>query len=589
MSGQSSSHFQSASEALPPGWSVRTAGEVAEIKLGKMLDRAKHTSGKSLPYLRNINVRWGNFKTDDLLEMFFDADEIERYSILPGDLVVCEGGEPGRAAIWREKRPAMFQKALHRVRPGPSVTAEWFLICLRFYGTSGKINDFVSGSTIKHLTRDAFTRLPIAIPPLPEQRRIVARLEALEERSRRARDKLAEVPAQLAQARQSLLAAAFRGDLTADWRKSNAATWDRIALGDLTQRGAFCSDGDWVESVDQDPQGSVRLIQLADIGEEGFRDKSSRFLTEEKAVELRCTKLEAGDLLIARMAEPLGRTCIFPGTEQSCVTVVDVCIFRVGPSGVINVWLAHILNAPQAREAMLAHASGTTRGRISRSKLLSIELPLPPLPEQHEIVRRLNAAFAKLDAAARAHAAAVAALDRLDQSILARAFSGGLVAQDAAPEPATATVSASVQAQTYLLRFIPALLREAGHPVSLDDLNRVVALRFLPTSELLPVIEQLGDTTARAHFAASPIAYEDGAFLAAMRLLHRTEAIAVATGRRGIQSLSLGTKPPPSTPAIDADARHLALILGRVPTESVRATFRRLQNVEVAEELLTTP
>lgn len=168
MSGQRSSHFQSASEALPPGWSVRTAGEVAEIKLGKMLDRAKHTSGKSLPYLRNINVRWGNFKTDDLLEMFFDADEIERYSILPGDLVVCEGGEPGRAAIWREKRPAMFQKALHRVRPGPSVTAEWFLICLRFYGTSGKINDFVSGSTIKHLTRDAFTRLPIAIPPLPE-------------------------------------------------------------------------------------------------------------------------------------------------------------------------------------------------------------------------------------------------------------------------------------------------------------------------------------------------------------------------------------------------------------------------------------
>ncbi|ANO14592.1 hypothetical protein BAB77_12585 [Mycobacteroides abscessus] len=103
---------------------------------------------------------------------------------------------------------------------------------------------------------------------------------------------------------------------------------DEVALADLLSDGLFV-DGDWVESKDQDPDGDVRLIQLADVGDGVFRDRSSRFLTSEKAKELRCTFLEPGDVLVARMPEPLGRACIFPGVGQPAVTAVDVCIIRV--------------------------------------------------------------------------------------------------------------------------------------------------------------------------------------------------------------------------------------------------------------------
>src|ERR1700737_2650024 len=100
-------------------------------------------------------------------------------------------------------------------------------------------------------------------------------------------------------------------------------------LGELLEDGVF-TDGDWVESKDQDPQGDVRLIQLADVGDGVYLNRSSRFLTSRKAGELRCTFLETGDVLIARMPDPLGRACIFPGETRWCVTVVDVCVLRTG-------------------------------------------------------------------------------------------------------------------------------------------------------------------------------------------------------------------------------------------------------------------
>src|SRR4051812_29891436 len=89
--------------------------------------------------------------------------------------------------------------------------------------------------------------------------------------------------------------------------------WVQAHIGDLISRDGLFTDGDWVESKDQDPEGDVRLIQLADVGDGVYLNKSSRFLTSEKARELRCTFLNAGDLLVARMPDPLGRACIFPG------------------------------------------------------------------------------------------------------------------------------------------------------------------------------------------------------------------------------------------------------------------------------------
>lgn len=161
--------------------------------------------------------------------------------------------------------------------------------------------------------------------------------------------------------------------------------------------GGLFTDGDWVESKDQDPNGEVRLIQLADIGDGAFLDKSARFLTAEKARELGCTFLQPGDLLIARMADPIARCCIFPGVDQPAATVVDVSIVRPGPQ-VDRDYLSYAVSSQAFRSEALGAASGTTRSRISRSNLGQIELPLPPLDEQRRIAEVLRAADAAIEA-----------------------------------------------------------------------------------------------------------------------------------------------------------------------------------------------
>src|ERR1019366_3442011 len=109
------SHLQSVFAQRGKGWVVWTISEVAKHSLGKMLDRAKN-KGKLQPDLRNINVRWFAFDLSDLLQMPFLPEESAKCTAAKGDVLICEGGYPGRAAIWNEDYPIYFQKALHRVR-----------------------------------------------------------------------------------------------------------------------------------------------------------------------------------------------------------------------------------------------------------------------------------------------------------------------------------------------------------------------------------------------------------------------------------------------------------------------------------------
>ena len=170
--------------------------------------------------------------------------------------------------------------------------------------------------------------------------------------------------------------------------------WKVSDLVKLTQHGGVLSDGDWVESKDQDPNGDVRLVQLADVGDGSFLDRSARFLTSEKARELKCTFLQPGDLLIARMPDPLGRACVFPGDSRPSITAVDVCIVRPDPNIVDVIWLKYSVNSPQFRSQLKKFTSGTTRKRISRKNLDKITIFIPPLTEQRRIASILDKADA---------------------------------------------------------------------------------------------------------------------------------------------------------------------------------------------------
>jgi type I restriction enzyme, S subunit len=210
----------------------------------------------------------------------------------------------------------------------------------------------------------------------------------------------------------------------------------KLGLSEAIGEDSLFKDGDWVESKDQDPEGDVRLIQLADIGDGSFRNRSNRYLTNKKAIELGCTFLEKGDVLIARMPDPLGRACLFPGDSKKCVTVVDVCIIRT--KKVEHKWLMYAINSPQFRADVESLQSGSTRKRISRKNLAKIELPIPPENKQLLLINKIEELFSQLDAGVAGLKRAQAGLKRYRASVLKSAFEGRLVPQDPNDEPAEA-------------------------------------------------------------------------------------------------------------------------------------------------------
>ena len=190
-----------------------------------------------------------------------------------------------------------------------------------------------------------------------------------------------------------------------------------VKLSHILKNGLF-KDGDWIESKDQDPKGGIRLIQLADIGDGFFVDKSSRHINRSTAKRLRCTYLKKGDILVARMPDPLGRCCIFPleGYEKF-VTAVDVCIIRPNEK-VDSSYLSHMINTPFIRSEIERQSTGTTRKRITRKRLGNLEIPLPPLENQKRIANILDDAAALRDKTQQL----LSEYDQLAQSIFLEMF-----------------------------------------------------------------------------------------------------------------------------------------------------------------------
>ena len=408
---------------LPPGWVWTTIDDIAGTSLGKMLDKKKTTGIDPTPYLRNINVRWGRFDLSDLASMDIRPDELDRVLARPGDVIACEGGEPGRAAVWRGPGTIALQKAFHRIRPTEAVDPNYLALYLRHLAGSRALESLFTGTTIKHLPQEKLRLVGVPLPPRTEQERIVAAIEEqfsrleMAEKSLRGAQKRIEAMQMLVLA----LATPFEAEPQ--------------TLGALLPSAAVFSDGDWVETKDQDATGGVRLTQLADIGVGEWRNRSRRFMRLDRAKEMGCTFLESGDVLVARMPEPLGRACIFPGDEKLAVTAVDVCILRPNPEIVDPRWLMWALNSPSSRVQVLSMQSGTTRKRISRRNLGTVLLPTPPIEEQRRLASEIDQRHSVLADLRTVIDRAFIRSSQLRCSILSMAFSGRLVDQDPSDTP----------------------------------------------------------------------------------------------------------------------------------------------------------
>jgi type I restriction enzyme S subunit len=206
------SHLQSVFSQRWEGWVEKKLSEIAKHSLGKMLDKAKN-KGEPQPYLRNINVRWFTFDLSDLLQMPFLPTEAEKYTAIKGDVLICEGGYPGRAAIWDEDYPIYFQKALHRVRFHQPELNKWFVYYLSVQDSSGQLKKHFSGTGIQHFTGETLARFQIPVPPVPELRRAVAKFDALSEETQRLTAIYTRKLAALEELKKALLHQAFSGEL----------------------------------------------------------------------------------------------------------------------------------------------------------------------------------------------------------------------------------------------------------------------------------------------------------------------------------------------------------------------------------------
>lgn len=202
--------------------------------------------------------------------------------------------------------------------------------------------------------------------------------------------------------------------------------WIWIFFETLKINNTSFGDGDWILSENFDSNGCFKLIQLADIGEGTFLNKSSKHINENTFIALNCTEIFSGDILISRMGDPIARSCIVPDLNSRLITAVDIAFLRNNVKLSDKKYINYLCNSSYFTLSTEKLARGTTRKRISRKDLSSISIPLPPLSEQIRIVTKLDRLLEKISEA-RAYIEEVKGVfEKRRLSILENAFKGEL-------------------------------------------------------------------------------------------------------------------------------------------------------------------
>ncbi len=407
---------------LPDGWEWSTLGEIAETQLGKMLSKKSKTGVRSRLYLRNVNVQWHRVDLADVAEMDFTEEESSKYELRPGDLLVCEGGEVGRTATWLGARDDVhFQKALHRVRPLGGVEPKYIEYLMRWSADTDRFAPLVTGSTIAHLPQQALRQVPTPVPPLPEQRRIVAAVEEHFSHLDAADRLLESIYARASRFREAAVEAALAGD------------WPEELLSSRTVEQRYGS------SAKASEQGDVPVLRMGNI-QGGKLDYSNlKYLPRDHA-DVSELQLRDGDLLFNRTnsAELVGKSAVFRETG-SPVTFASYLIRARLDHTLDPEWASTVINSGAGRryiDSVVTQQVG--QANVNGTKLKNFPMPVPPIEVQRARIAQLDQQRAAANALQAEIERARIALAALRCSVLTTAFSGRLVSQDPEDEPARA-------------------------------------------------------------------------------------------------------------------------------------------------------
>jgi len=386
---------------VPSHWEVR--------RNGRLFAQRVETGRDELPILEvslRTGVRVRSFGEGGRKQVMADRSKYKRAA--SGD-IAYNMMRLWQGAVGVVPEDGLVSPAYVVAAPYEDVEPRYFAYLFRTADYMREVDSFSRGIVAdrNRLYWGQFKQMPSPFPPLEEQRLIADYLDAhgrLTNRLIRNRRRLLSV---LRERRAETLHRVVMGGLHPDartaqtsipWLPTMPAHWQELPIKRLAARTprSFI-DGDWIESPYITTSG-VRLIQTGNVGVGAYREKGFRYVSDETFVELDCTEVAAGDLLICRLGQPVGRACLAPDLGCRMITSVDVCILKPAPEFDPG-YLVLALNDREYLGWVNTLVRGSTRDRVSRSMLGSFVIPVPPREEQSAIVKAAAGAVAPIDQA----------------------------------------------------------------------------------------------------------------------------------------------------------------------------------------------
>jgi type I restriction enzyme S subunit len=375
---------------IPEEWEVSTVGREFDIQLGKMLDAEKNV-GIAKPYLGNKSVQWGRVDTTELQTMRMSPADLQRFRLCRGDLLVCEGGEVGRAALWEDQLPeCYYQKALHRLRPLNGFDSRLMVACLRFWVDHEKLGDFVSQTSIAHLTKEKFSQVPMAVPPRDEQRAIATALSDA--------DALLTQLDRLIAKKRDIKQAAMQQLLTGKTRLPGfGGAWVTRAIGELgTTYGGLVG-----KSKADFGTGDVQYVTFLNVMGNSVVNPMLFDRVRVPSGEPQ-NLVRQGDLLFngsSETPEEVGM-CALVACDVPNLYLNSFCFgLRLRDEAKVDgLFLTYLIRGEPGRDMMKSLAQGSTRYNISKAALRDAAVSIPGLQEQTAIATILSDLDAELTA-----------------------------------------------------------------------------------------------------------------------------------------------------------------------------------------------
>ncbi len=437
--------------ALPKGWEEPALAQFAEFNPKHHPDADRDQAVSFVP-MPAVDEHMGAITTPQerlLDEVWKGFTHFAEGDVIFAKITPCM--ENGKTAIARDLINGMAcgSTEFHVLRPEGGVLPELIWRYFRQKSFRAEAEKQMTGAVgQRRVPRAYLEQLAFPLPPLAEQRRIVEKLDKLTARIRAAKGNLAEVQTLASRTKQATLAAAFQGELTADWRddapRSGWAIGKAADVCSIVQSGGTPKKDGFVEN------GGIPFLKVYNIVDQQVAfDYRPQFISEEAhSKKGRKSIILPGDVLMNIVGPPLGKVAIVTDEYPEWNCNQAITIFRPGPR-ISTRWIFYFL----CSGISVASVTGKTRGvvgqvNISLSQCRSFEIPIPPLEEQTEIIRRIEASFARIDRMVAKAARAATLLERLEEQLLAKAFRGELVSQDPSDEPASALLARIREART---------------------------------------------------------------------------------------------------------------------------------------------